>query len=307
MFLFLITDASSGLDLGINGLPYPLPIHPNLVHFTVGLFVLAIFFDVFGFLYPLERPIMKLIHIKPDRAAFFDLGWWNLLAVAIVTFFTVAAGFFEMLLADPPPSVLSPWGLPAFETMYLHGVGGVFSLMIIVLLTIWRGFQRYQWRRKETVQVEWRYVVVSLIAIVFITVQAEMGAQLAGTFGIHNTAARLIRQQITEAELASAPKKTRTVSEAIAYSTPNLPQPKFYRQGQTLYFGIDDVMDLPQDTDWETLLSRLNQKKWSADQFKLSITEENKAIITLDDQPLLITTQLSLANNWLYRLQKALV
>ena len=29
-------------SLGPNGLPYRLPIHPNLVHFTIGLFVIAI-------------------------------------------------------------------------------------------------------------------------------------------------------------------------------------------------------------------------------------------------------------------------
>ncbi len=34
--------------LGPNGLPYALPIHPNLVHFTIGLFVIAIAFDVAG-------------------------------------------------------------------------------------------------------------------------------------------------------------------------------------------------------------------------------------------------------------------
>ena len=32
-------------ELGANGLPYSLPIHPNLVHLTIGLFVIAIAFD----------------------------------------------------------------------------------------------------------------------------------------------------------------------------------------------------------------------------------------------------------------------
>ena len=34
--------------LGPNDLPYSLPIHPNLVHFTICLFVIAIAFDVVG-------------------------------------------------------------------------------------------------------------------------------------------------------------------------------------------------------------------------------------------------------------------
>ena len=44
-------------DLGANGLPYALPIHPNLVHLTIGLFVIAIAFDLVGALYPLEKRV----------------------------------------------------------------------------------------------------------------------------------------------------------------------------------------------------------------------------------------------------------
>ena len=32
-------------QLGANGLPYALPIHPNLVHLTLGLFIVAIAID----------------------------------------------------------------------------------------------------------------------------------------------------------------------------------------------------------------------------------------------------------------------
>ena len=303
-----ITDASSGLNLGINGLPYLLPIHPNLVHFTVGLLVLSVFFDLFGFLYPIERPIMGLMQIKPSRASFFDLAWWNLLAVTIITFFTVAVGFWEMLLANPPADVLSPWGLPAFATMYLHGVGGVFTLMIIVLLAIWRGFQRYQWRRQEACQVEWRYVVVSLLAIAFMTLQAEMGAQLAGTFGIHNTAVRHLRAQVSELELRKAPKTERNLWQAIAYPTPNLPQPKFAQRGDNLYFGIKPVFALSgfNDNDWEKLLHRLNERRWDANQFQLIYQGQNTPIITLDTKPLLIPEP-HLAQQRLYQLQKVLL
>ena len=35
-------------SLGPNDLPYALPVHPNLVHFTIGLFAIAIAFDVAG-------------------------------------------------------------------------------------------------------------------------------------------------------------------------------------------------------------------------------------------------------------------
>ena len=33
-------------QMGPNGLPYPIPIHPNLVHLTLGLFIVASGFDI---------------------------------------------------------------------------------------------------------------------------------------------------------------------------------------------------------------------------------------------------------------------
>lgn len=31
-----------GIELGANGLPYRFPLHPNFVHLTLGLFIIAI-------------------------------------------------------------------------------------------------------------------------------------------------------------------------------------------------------------------------------------------------------------------------
>ena len=42
------------LAAGANGLPYVVTIHPNLVHLTLGLFIVAIAFDIVAALYPLE-------------------------------------------------------------------------------------------------------------------------------------------------------------------------------------------------------------------------------------------------------------
>ena len=41
-------------SLGANDLPYAIPIHPNLVHLTIGLFAIGVAFDIAGALYPLE-------------------------------------------------------------------------------------------------------------------------------------------------------------------------------------------------------------------------------------------------------------
>jgi uncharacterized membrane protein len=180
-------------QLGANGLPYALPIHPNLVHLTLGLFIVAIAFDMVGVFFPLEKPIFKFLAIPATRSNFFDVGWYNMMAAAIITFFTVAAGFYEVMLADPPADVKSAWGLQAMETMLWHGVGGVVLLFLIVAMAIWRGFQRFLWRKNIARQVQWSYLLVGLAIFAIMFVHGTLGAQLAAEFGVHISADRLLR------------------------------------------------------------------------------------------------------------------
>ncbi len=178
--------------LGLNGLPYPVPIHPALVHLTLGLFIAAISFDIVAALFPVEKRVFKWLAIPVTRSGLFDVGWYNLLAAAVVTFFTVAAGFFEISLALPL-DVESAWGLRALETMILHGMGGVALLTLIVAMTVWRGFQRFRWRKDMARQVQWSYLATGLIIFVLMFLQGTLGAHLGGEFGIHVTAVQLLR------------------------------------------------------------------------------------------------------------------
>lgn len=180
-------------QLGLNGLPYVVPIHPNLVHLTLGLFIAAIAFDIVGVFFPLEKSVFKFLAIPATRSNFFDVGWYNMVASAIITFFTVAAGFYEILLASPDENVKSAWGLQAMETMIWHGVGGVLLLALIVGMTIWRGFQRFLWRKDMARQVQWSYLLVGLGIFAIMFVHGTLGAQLASEFGVHITADRLLR------------------------------------------------------------------------------------------------------------------
>ncbi len=182
-----------GDQLGANGLPYAIPIHPNLVHLTLGLFIVAIAFDIVGVLYPLEKPVFKLLAIPATRSNFFDVGWYNIVAAAIVTFFTVAAGFYEIILAQPPADITSAWGLQALETMLWHGIGGVLLLLLIVGMAIWRGFQRFVWRQDRARQVQWGYLAAGLGIFALMFVHGTLGAQLGAEFGIHISADRLLR------------------------------------------------------------------------------------------------------------------
>ncbi|BAY47569.1 hypothetical protein SAMD00079811_51870 [Scytonema sp. HK-05] len=180
--------------LGANGLPYEIPIHPNLVHLTLGLFIIAIVFDIAGTLFPIEKPILKFLSLTAIRSGFYDVGWYNLLACTVITFFTVAAGFFELLLANPPTDVKSAWGLGAGATMLLHGVGGVLLLTAFVAMTVWRGLQRYRWRKNVTRQVQWSYLLVGIALLGILYVHGTLGAHMGSEFGIHNTAAGLLRR-----------------------------------------------------------------------------------------------------------------
>ena len=180
-------------ELGPNGLPYALPIHPNLVHLTIGLFVIAIAFDVVGALYPLEKRVFRFLALPITRGGFHDVGWYNLLACCLVTFFTVASGCYEMLTAVPLPGVVSTFGLGSMTTMLWHGVGGVLLLTVITAMTVWRGFQRYLWRRDMGRQVQWLYLLVGLGMFALLGLHGTLGAQLAAEFGVHIAADQLLQ------------------------------------------------------------------------------------------------------------------
>ncbi|BAY66223.1 hypothetical protein NIES22_63360 [Calothrix brevissima NIES-22] len=185
---------SLGLRLGANGLPYEIPLHPQLVHFTLGLFIIGILFDIAGAIFPVERPIFKFLALPAIRSGFFNVGWYNLLGAAVVTFFTVAFGFFELLLANPLLDKKSAWGLNASWTMLLHGLGGVFLLTVIVAMTVWRGLQRYRWRKNASRQVQWSYLLAGIAILGILYVHGTLGAHLGEAFGIHVTAAQLIQE-----------------------------------------------------------------------------------------------------------------
>ncbi|CAI8173486.1 MAG: Uncharacterised protein [Prochlorococcus marinus str. MIT 9215] len=179
-------------SLGANNLPYSLPIHPNLVHFTIGLFAIGIAFDFAGALYPLEKRIFRFLALPVTRLGFHDVGWYNLLACSVITFLTVAAGMYEMLLAVPIRGVKSSIGLGPMSTMIWHAMGGIALLMIIVAMTVWRGFQRFAWRRDLGRQVSWAYLFSGVVILLILGFHGTLGAELAAEFGVHVTADQLL-------------------------------------------------------------------------------------------------------------------
>jgi uncharacterized membrane protein len=78
------------------------------------------------------------------------------------------------------------------ETMLWHGVGGVVILLVIVAMTVWRGYQRFVWRRDMGRQVQWLYLLVGLGLFLVIGLHGTLGAELAAEFGVHITADQLL-------------------------------------------------------------------------------------------------------------------
>ncbi len=80
----------------------------------------------------------------------------------------------------------------AMPTMIMHGVGGAILLLLIVIMTVWRGFQRFAWRRDLGRQVSWSYLLSGVLILVILAVHGTLGAELAAEFGVHITADQLL-------------------------------------------------------------------------------------------------------------------
>jgi uncharacterized membrane protein len=163
------------------------------VHITLGLFIIGIAFDFAGVFFSFQKSILKFFALSAVRSNFFDVGWYNVLAAALVTFLTVAAGFYEMLLANPSIDERSAWGLDPLTTMLWHGVGGVFLLALMVGMAVWRGYQRYSLRVDKARQVTWGYLSAGVAILFLMFLHGTLGAHMAADFGIHITAAQLLK------------------------------------------------------------------------------------------------------------------
>jgi uncharacterized membrane protein len=71
-------------------------------------------------------------------------------------------------------------------------VGGVLLLMAIVAMAVWRGFQRFLWRRDYGRQVQWSYLLVGVLLFGVLGLHGTLGAELAAEFGVHVTADQLL-------------------------------------------------------------------------------------------------------------------
>ena len=76
--------------------------------------------------------------------------------------------------------------------MLWHAIGGVAILLVIVVMTIWRGYQRFVWRKDLGRQVTWLYLLCGTAMLLVMGLHGSLGAWLASDFGVHITADQLL-------------------------------------------------------------------------------------------------------------------
>ncbi|MFU8805728.1 MAG: DUF2231 domain-containing protein [Bradymonadaceae bacterium] len=134
------------------------PLHPILVHLTIGLVSGAFFFDLVTLIFGAE--------------AVAEIGWWLLAAATVVTVLTLATG------------VIARRGLPVEESesrsfLRLHMALGPIFFGLLILTAVWRGSL---W--EAGLNVSWGYVAMLAITVVVMTVQGFLGGELVYRYGM---------------------------------------------------------------------------------------------------------------------------
>ena len=89
-------------------------------------------------------------------------------------------------------SIKSILGQTAISTMLWHAVGGVAILFVMISMTIWRGYQRFIFRKDFGRQVSWSYIFFGSLILILMGLHGSLGAWLASDFGVHITADQLL-------------------------------------------------------------------------------------------------------------------
>jgi uncharacterized membrane protein len=147
------------LPLNSQGLPYPDPIHPIIVHFVIAMVFFSFVCDVIGYI--------------THNPRLFEVSFWNLFVATISIFLAVFFGQFEAGLAQP-------YG-PVQPVLDIHAVTGWALSALLAIFTAWR----FVIRRRDPVKVPVVYLgaITALSCLVFF--QMYLGTQLVWVYGLH--------------------------------------------------------------------------------------------------------------------------
>jgi len=133
-------------------------IHPMLVHFTIALFTMSVFFEITGLL--------------TKKAIWQKAAWLNLVFAGAAVIATVTSG---LVAADNVGH-----NDAAHEIMETHETIGYIVLGLILLLLIWRIFLKGAPVRRFI----WLYLLLGLGGVGLMSVGAYMGGEMVYTHGV---------------------------------------------------------------------------------------------------------------------------
>lgn len=150
MFALLLND---------QGLPYPDPIHPIIVHFVIAMVLFSFLCDLIGYFTHNQR--------------LFEVGFWNLVVASVSAFLAVLFGQFEAGIANTYDAVQS--------TLTSHTVTGWSLAALLVAVTGWR----FALRSRNPVRVSPAYLGIATVLICLVCFQTWLGTQLVWVYGLH--------------------------------------------------------------------------------------------------------------------------
>lgn len=133
------------------------PLHPILVHFTIALVSVSLFFDAIGFLF--------------STPSFFNVGWWTLSTAFVLTIFTVITG------------VKSRMNLPIDEGearsfLRSHLALGLIFFGMLLITTAWRAAI---WQSGNVIS--WWYLSAIGTTAAAMGLQGYLGGELVYRYG----------------------------------------------------------------------------------------------------------------------------
>lgn len=147
------------LPLNPENLPYPDPLHPIVVHFTIAMVFFSFFCDAVGYF--------------THKHQLFEVSVWNLLVASASVFVAVIFGQFEAGLAQPYKAAQS--------TLTYHALLGWLLSALIVLLTTWR----FAIRTRNPLKVSPVYLGVAALTTILVSLQVYLGSKLFWVYGLH--------------------------------------------------------------------------------------------------------------------------
>jgi uncharacterized membrane protein len=134
------------------------PLHPILVHFTIGLVGASFVFDVLG-------------HWR-DSASLATAGWWTIALAVPLTVATVATGLMSRLRAPVAEGT-------ALRYLRIHTALGPIFFGGLLGLGVWRASF---WGREAVPSVS--YLLALGVLVVLMTIQGYIGGELVYGFGL---------------------------------------------------------------------------------------------------------------------------